>query len=296
MMQHPSQSEESIQHIRHYWIGIGYFLVACLLFTIMTLLARLASKEVSLGSILFFQNIVGLATVLPWLGKHGWRLVQTKRFGLIFFRTLVSLVAIFLSFLAVQRTSLVDTILFNNASPLWIPFVVLIWRKIPIQHRMWPGIIAGFIGILLVLQPGKEIIQIGALFALGAGVLGSINMVSLRLLSYTERNHTVMFYYFLICALICMPFLFTSWPKGNWILWGEIMAIGVSFALGQWAFVRSFHFAKASQLGPFCYSAVVYSVLLDWAFYGQIPNLLAWIGIGLICSGGVWAINLSAKP
>jgi drug/metabolite transporter (DMT)-like permease len=287
---HSAQPEESSQHSKRFWKGISYFLVAWLLFTVMTLIARPASKKVSLGTILFFQNLIGFATVLPWLGKHGWELVQTKRFGLIFFRTMVSLVAIFLSFLAVQRTSLVDTMLFNNASPLWIPFVVLIWLKIPIQHKMWPGILAGFIGIILVLQPGKGIIQIGALFAIGAGLLQSLNMVSLRLLSYTERNHTVMFYYFLICALVCAPFLFTSWPKG-WILWGEVIAIGICFTLGQWAFVRAFHFAKATQLGPFCYVAVVYSVLLDWAIYGQMPDFLGWIGISLICAGGVWTIR-----
>jgi len=200
------------------------------------------------------------------------------------------LIAILLSFLAVQRTSLVNTMLFNNASPLWLPFVVLIWRKISIQHKMWPGLFAGFIGIIFVLQPGKEIIQIGSLFAIGAGLLQSLNMVSLRLLSYTERNHTVMFYYFLIGALICMPFLFASWPKG-WILWEEVIAIGICFALGQWAFVRAFHFAKASQLGPFCYAAIVYSVLLDWVIYGQMPDFWKWIGIGLICAGGIWAIR-----
>ncbi len=292
-MNHLPQSEEYSRHLRHYWMGIGYILVAWLLFTLMTLVARLASREVSLGTILFFQNLIGLATILPWLGKHRWESLKTQRFGLIFFRTIVSQIAILLSFLAVQRTSLVDTMLFTNTSPLWIPFVILVWRKIPIQHSMWPGLLAGFIGIVFVLQPGKEIIQLGALFAIGAGFLQSVNMVSLRLLSYTERNHTVLFYYFLIGALMSAPFLLVSWPAGNWILWGEVAAAGLCFSLGQWAFVRAFHFAKASQLGPFCYAAVVYSVLLDWVFYGQMPDLLGWIGISLICAGGIWSIRFA---
>ena len=64
--------------------------------------------------------------------------------------------------------------------------------------------------------------------------------------------------------------------------------------LGQWTFVRAFHHAKASELGPFCYAAVVYAVLIDWALYKQMPALLVWIGVALVCAGGIWAIRFSS--
>lgn len=276
--------------------GITYILIAWLLFTLMTIGTRFASKTVPISTIILFQNLIGLITVLPWLKKHGWGLLHTERFGLILFRSLVSLIAIWFSFLAVQRISLVNTMLFNNASPLWIPFVVLLWLKLPIRHIIWPGLIGGFLGIILILKPGAEVIQSGTLFALGAGLLQSVNMVSLRKLSFTERNHTVLFYYFLICSVICLPLSIFEWTTPSPVVWGEILAISVLFALGQWAFVRAFHHAKASQLGPFCYIAVVYSVLIDWMLYGQIPDLLAWIGIGLVCAGGIWAIKTAESP
>ena len=278
---------------RSHTAGVVYILIAWLFFTLMTIVTRFASKTAPLGTILLFQNLIGLATVLPWLQKHGWELIRTQRFGFILFRSLVSLTAIWLSFLAVQRISLVNTMLFNNASPLWIPFVVLIWLKIPIKHILWPGLIAGFVGILLILKPGKEVIHLGTLFALGAGILQSVNMVSLRQLSFTARNHTVLFYYFLICSLVTFPFSLLEWTALSPVVWGEIFAIGMCLALGQWAFVRAFHHAKAAQLGPFCYSAVVYSALIDWALYGLIPDFWAWIGIVLVCAGGIWAIRMN---
>lgn len=231
--------------------------------------------------------------MLPWLGKHGWTLLRTDRPGLLLFRSLISLLAVYLGYLAVQRTSLVDTMLLNNTSPLWIPFVIWIWLKTPINHSLWPGLISGFIGIVLILQPGKEILQIGVLFALGAGVFQSMNMVSLRVLSYTERNHTVMFYYFLITSIVCLPLSIYEWVQPTWVVWIEILAVGLCFVLGQWAFVRAFHHAKASQLGPFCYSAVVYSILIEWILYNQAPGWVAWIGIALVCAGGIWAIRFS---
>jgi drug/metabolite transporter (DMT)-like permease len=278
---------------RSHAAGIVYILIAWLLFTLMTIITRFASKEVPLFTILLFQNLIGLATLLPWLKKQGWRLLQTERFGLIFFRSIISLMAVWFGFLAVQRISLLNTMLFNNTSPLWIPFVIYFWQKIPIKHILWPGIIGGFLGVILILKPGSNLIQAGTFFAIGAGLLQSINMVSIRQLSYSERNHTILFYYFLICSVICFPISLMHWTTPSLVVWGEIFVIGILFALGQWAFVRAFHHAKASQLGPFCYSAVVYSVLIDWMLYAQIPDLWAWIGIGLICAGGVWSIKTS---
>ena len=279
---------------RRHKIGIVYILAAWAFFTLMTIVARIASQRISLATILFFQNLIGLVTVLPWINKHGWSLLRTQRLGLLSFRSVVSLVAVAFSFLAVQRISLVDTMLLTTTSPLWITFVIWIWRKIPINHILWPGLIAGFLGIVLILRPGKEILQLGAFFGLGAGILQSLNMVSLRVLSYTERNHSVMFYYFLICTVICFPVSIYQWVNPSLEEWIEIFTVGLLFSLGQWTFVRAFHHAKASQLGPFCYAAVVYSVLVDWGLYRQIPDLFAWIGIGLVCAGGIWAIRLAS--
>jgi drug/metabolite transporter (DMT)-like permease len=196
-------------------------------------------------------------------------------------------------FLAVQKTSLVNTMLLNNAAPLWIPFVILIWRKTPINHALWPGVLAGFVGVICILRPGSGLFNIGALYALAAGILLSINMVTQRVLSYTERNHTVLFYYFLINILICLPWSLSEWVAPTSEGWIELLGIGVLTALGQWANFRAFHFGKASQLGPFVYSAVIYAILLDWAIYGQVPHWLSWLGIALVCAGGVWTIRAS---
>jgi len=282
--------QKSHQHA----VGIGYMLIAWLLFTLMTIGTRFATKTVSIPTVLLFQNLIGLMTFLPWIKKHGWGLFQTKRFGLILFRSLISLISIWFSFTAVQKISLVNTMLFVNSSPLWIPFVVWIWLKIPMRHILWPGLIGGFLGIILILKPAAAVIQPGTLFALASGVLLSINMVSLRQLSHTEKEQTVLFYYFFICSLVCLPFTLLEWTAPTALVWGEIIAIGVCLALGQWAFVKAFHYAPASQLGPFCYAAVVYSVLIDWMLYGQTPDFLAWIGIGLVCAGGIWAIKCRA--
>lgn len=284
-----------LEHHRSHKAGIVYILAAWGFFTLLTLFARFASARIPLATILLVQNAMGLISLLPWLKSHGFGLMWTENFGLILFRSLVSLVAILLSFVAVREISLVNTMLLTTTSPLWIPFIVRIWKKTPMNHLLWPGLICGFLGIILILRPGKEIYQLGAFLALGAGILQGVNMVSLRVLSHSVRNHTVMFYYFLICTVVCLPFSIYSWVQPTKIDWMEMIAIGLCLTLGQWAFVRAFHHAPASRLGFFCYSAVVYSVLLDWALYQQVPDWLAWLGILLVSLGGIWTIRISNR-
>lgn len=249
--------------------------------------------------ILMFQGFIGWILVLPWLYAHGWGTIRTERFGLLFFRSFVGGVIGFgLVFLAVQKISLVNAMLLNSAGPIFVPLVLRIWRKVPINHLLWPGVIGGFIGIALILQPTKSIINPGAFFALAAGIIMSFSIVTNRLLSYTERNHTVMFYYFGITAITCLPVSLYQWVWPSFWDWCGIIAIGILTMAMQWFNFRSYHFAKASVLGPFVYSSVVYSVIIDWAIYGAIPNLIAWIGIALVCAGGIWTIlfNPPAPP
>lgn len=272
-------------------IGISYILLAMLFLAILSLISRYTSKNVPLSTILMFQGFIGWALVLPWLYTHGWETLKTKRFGLIFFRSFIGGVGGFaLIFLAVQKISLVNTMLLSSAGPLFVPLVFRIWRKVPINHFLWPGVLGGFIGIALILQPTATIVNPGAFFALAAGILLSFNIVSNRLLSYTERNHTVMFYYFGITALTCFPLSLYQWIWPSFWDWWGIITIGIFTAVMQWFNFRAYHFAKASVLGPFIYSAVVYSAILDWAIYGEIPNFIAWIGIALVCAGGIWTI------
>lgn len=286
------------EHAPYYHLkwGIFYILLAWLAFTLMATIARIATATVSTYTVIFFQNFISWLAILPWVWKHGISSLKTSRFGLIFVRSVVGTFIFAFLFLAVERISLVDAILLNNSSPIFIPFVVWIWLKTPINHKLWVGIIAGFLGIIFILKPGKQIFDPGALYGLAAAIAASIAMISVRLLSFTEKHHTVLFYYFLIGSLMLLPFTLYVWKPLNRIEWGEMLLIGLLSTFGQWFFIRAFHHAKPTQIGPFCYAAVVYSGLIEWAFWGKVPDLFSWIGVLLVVLGGIWTIRFSQPP
>lgn len=288
----------SHQHHPYYHLkwGVFFILLAWFVFTLMATVSRVLTTHVSVTVAIFFQNFISLIFFIPWIFIHGISSLKTKRFGLIFVRSLSGLLGFSCLFLAVQRISLVDAMLLNNTAPLIIPFTVFFWLKKTINHKLWPGIIIGFIGIICILKPGKGFISPGALLAIAAAICLNVGMISVRLLSFTERHHTVLFYYFCIASFFSLPLAIMHWIPLNGVEWLMAISIGILSAVGQWSFMRAFHHAKPTVLGPFCYMSVVYSGLIEWAIWGKVPNLLAWVGILMVCAGGIWTIYFSAPP
>ncbi|MES2274213.1 MAG: DMT family transporter [Chlamydiota bacterium] len=278
-------------HLRR---GVALILLAWVFFTVMSPLVRQVSEHLPITAILCMQGIVGALCVMPWMVKHGKESFKTKSWGLILVRTGAGLLVYTFLLLAILHTSLVDAYLLSNATPLLLPMIVWIWRRTPIEHILWPGIFVGFIGILLILKPGAEILNIGALYGVGAALFGAIAMVALRLLSYTTRSHTVLFYYFLLSALVTFPLVIWSGKFPSGVDWIKLLSIACLATVAQVTMIRAFHHAKPTVLGPFNYAAVVYAGVLDWILYGTQPDLFAWIGIVLICCGGIWSIRFSS--
>lgn len=285
--------EEEYHHYRHVKWGIFLILVAWLFLTLSIACSRMVTKTVPVLTVLFFQNIIALISISPWLYAHGMQSLKTKRPGLILFRALIGTTGFALLFLAVKYTSLVDAMVLNNTGPLFLPFVLLIWLKKPINHKLWAGIIIGFIGVICILKPSSEVMNLGAIYGLITGLCLAILMVTARLLSHTEKPHAVNFYYFLIASLCTLPFTIYLWRSLTANEWLILLFLGIFFAFGQMAWLKAFQYAKASVLSPFTYVAIIYSTFLEWILWKNIPDLFAWLGILLIIAGGLWNLKYS---
>lgn len=284
-----SKSRTPAYHLK---CGVAYMLFASFCFTSITALSQVATKEVSIATVIFFQHFIAWFSILPWFYKHGFSLLRLKNKGLFMIRC-IGVVAFGFVFLAAKSISLVDAILLNNASPFIIPIVSWIWLKVPINHKIWIGITAGFIGVVLILRPSHHIANYGAIFALLSATINAFVMIALRLLSVSERSHTVLFYYFLTASSFVFPLMWFNWTPPSLRTWIILGMIGVFSSLGQWGFIRAFYHAKPTQLSSFVYAGVVYAAIFDWAFYRIIPDFLTFIGMILVCLGGIWSIRFS---
>ncbi len=273
--------------------GIAAVLIAWFFFTIAIAISRKAGEVASVPTILLFQNSISFIVILVWMivKKKGKRSLYLSKPGVITIRSLAGYISFAFIFLAVERTSLINVVLLSNSAPLFIPFIIWAWKKVKISPRLWLGIIIGFIGIVVILKPTHNIINLGALFGLGSALCLSISMIAQRRLVKTERTVTVLFYYFLISIVLSIPFAIETWVPLNLSTVGFLIVLGLCSVVGQIIFFRGFKYEKPSFLSSFNYSSVVYGAIIEWVFWDRFPGWSCILGILIVCTGGIITIR-----
>ena len=249
------------------------------------------AADVPTGIVVLFQNGISLLLLLPWALRHGFGELKTTRLPLHIVRALSGLLSQALFFLAVKDMALVDAVLLVNAAPLFIPFVALVWMRTRITVIVAAGLVIGFVGVLLILKPNAALLQNpAALIAVAAALCSAIALVSVNRLSATDKPDAILFYYFLISTIASAPFAAFTWSTPAGIQWGYLAAIGIFMAVAQLLIILAYQRATAERLAPFNYSVVVFSGLIGWLVWGNVPDLPALIGILLVIAGGIISI------
>ena len=276
--------------------GIVFVLLAWFSFTSMYMISKLIEPDTSVPTILFFRNVMGLVIIAPWIIK-GWpKSIKIKNWKIILLRSVVGMLNLLFILLAVQKISLVNTTLLNNAAPFLVPFILWFWLKVPINHKLWPAIVLGFIGIALILQPNMSILNIGSLYGILSAFFLAINLITIRITAKTEQFKNYLLYYFMIGILLIAPFAFFNWKIDNALTLIGLLSLGLFSMVGQFFFFLALQHAKASQLAPFCYSAVIFAGFYEWAIWSVVPKPLAFLGMFIIVGAGVWIVLVSKPP
>jgi len=271
-------------------VGSLLIVLAFLCVAVMSAFGKEAAS-VPTAVVVLFQSGISLLLLLPWALRHGVGELRTTRLPLHVVRALSGLLSQALFFLAVKDMALVDAVLLVNAAPLFIPFVALVWMRTPITLIVAAGLVVGFIGVLLILKPSPALLQTpAALLAVAAALCSAIALVSVNRLSSTDKPDAILFYYFLISTIASAPFAAYAWKMPTGLEWGYLAGIGIFMAAAQLLIILAYQRATAERLAPFNYSVVVFSGLIGWLVWGNVPDLPALIGILLVIAGGIISI------
>lgn len=276
--------------------AIGFTLLGWLSLSTMYLLSKLIQGKTTLPTMLLFRSLPGFFLVLPWIVRHAPKSFQVNKKALVFSRALLGLINVFFIFIAVSKISIVNTTLLNNSAPFFVPFLVYFVLKKPVNSRVWPAILFGFIGIALVLKPDARIFNVGALYGLLSGICMAILILTMRLTTKTESLPTLMFYFFSTGIVITLPFAIADWKVADDATLLALIGIGLASAFAQALLFCGLKYGKAHQLAPLAYTTVFFSGLYEWLIWGITPTMLAYIGAFLIILSGGWIVWIGRKP
>ena len=268
-------------------LGAVLMVLGALVFTAMNTIVKLIGHEVSISTIVFARFALSLVAILPWVlldRSFQWRLNDPVK---LFVRVIAALMALVTLFYVVNYLPLTDASLLISTSPLFVPIItgVLLHTRTP--KRVWLSILVGFIGVLLVLHPGKELLSVHALIGLSAGVFSAIALVMVRVLTKTNSVKHLLFYYFFISTIFSGVVTVFDWNPLSMHLLLLLLAIGVLGVLYQVFLTIAFRIAPVRLMSPLMFSTVLFGGVADWYFWQHAPDLPTIIGFVVITLGAI---------
>jgi len=255
-------------------------------FVLMGMAMKTIGERLPLFEVVFIRSVVTFVSIAILCRAKGVPIFGQRHLAL-FLRGFVGFLSLSLGFFALTRIPIATTTALWKTSALFAAFLS---RLLPHERttRGEAALIAlGFLGVLLVLQPGSGALHPAAFAALGAGLAVGVVAHLIRTLGAHEHPYTIVAafsFYSALCAVIASSGVMTPPPASTWI---PLLTIGISGTIGQLAFTHAFRFGSAPVIQSFAYSEVIYALLAGWLWWGEWPNAVATLGTTIIVLSGV---------
>ena len=273
-------------------------------FTVAAALVKFAAPHVPLSEIVLFRSLVAALCLLPLLrGQGGLAALRTRRPVGHVLRLAAGLAGMYGSFYGYAMLPLATVTALGFSMPIFLALLSfpLLGERIRPGRALAVG--AGLVGVLIVMRPWQAGAQRGADLLLGpsavvmAGVAcWALAMISIRRMGQAgERNVTIVLLFSLgssvVAGLLCVPVWVT--PDGSTLL--ALLGIGAVSALAQILMTEGYRSGEATMLAPFEYGAILYTVLMGWLIWAEVPDGWEFAGIGVLVASGLLSWRLESR-
>lgn len=277
-------------------LGMLYAFGQSVCFSLLSLCVKVASTEHSTVEALFYRNFISFLIIAAILLVQGHLShVLGANLKLQTARAFIGSVSMYVTFLAFETLPLSEAQALLFAAPI---FVVLLSYPV-LKEKVGPyrsgAAIAGFLGILLIVQPGAISSGIGAFYAITAAFGHACVILLLRHIGKSEEALVTVFYFSGLGTLMVLPFLPFSWSMPSVEMMGVFTALGILAAVLQIFLTKSYKLAPAAALAPVTYLNLLWSLGFDFFLWGYIPGVWVFAGAFIVMASNFVIIYREAN-
>ena len=266
---------------------IFYNLLAWAILPFMDTIAKYLSSELSFFQITWARYFFTVLFTLPFMFFFFRKnLTWSTQPKLQIFRGLTLLFANILFFYSISIISMAKALTLAFVAPLITTALSPIFLDEKVGFRRWSAVIIGFVGSLIVIQPGFIEFNLASISALGTGFFYGIYLVITRKLHSSDSPLLTLLLTGVVGAVLASFFVPVVWINPTFNQWSLLALMGIFACLGHLFLILSLKYADASKLAPFGYFEIVTNVILGYYFFGDFPHYWTWVGLAtIVCSG-----------
>ncbi|MEX2319123.1 MAG: DMT family transporter [Bauldia sp.] len=284
----PISAEEAAQRLR----GIALICLAMILFSLLDTSAKFASAYVPTLEVVWaryaFSVVFAVVFLRSWARPADY---LTRRPFMQTLRAVFLLGSTVLNFLAIRYLQLAETAAITFAAPLLVTALSgPILGEWP-GPRRWAGVVVGFVGVLIIVQPEPGAFQPAALYSVAAAFCYAGYALTTRTLSATETPAGMLVYGSLLAVVVLTPALpAVGEVPPDWLVAAALVATGLLGAIGHFCLIHANRLAPAPVLAPFQYTQILWMPLLGYLVFTDIPGMSTLIGAAVVVASGLYIL------
>ena len=263
-------------------LGFLYMFMSICAFSLMDIIVKW-SVDYPIGQVLFFRGFFGIIFyffIIPKERLHNF--YQTKRAGLHFLRCVSGLIALVSIFIALRKLPLATVVSISFAAPIFTTIfsIFLLSEKVGIFR--WLAVLIGFIGILIITEPGISELNIYYIFPIIFCLGLSYVAITIRQLSSTEPVWLISFYFSLSIMILSFFTIPQGWmmPSFNHLI--LLSFVGIFGGVANLWLSQSYKYSEVSLVTPLKYLALVFAIFFGYLIWDEIPTIKTLFGAFLV--------------
>jgi drug/metabolite transporter (DMT)-like permease len=278
----------------------GIFLMCAAVFC-FTLIDSSAKWLAAVGFIpiqITFVRYLGhfLSSLFIFFPQQGRKIFQSRCPYIQTMRAVILMVGTFSNFVALKYLPLNVTVAIFFAAPLVVSIlsILILGERVPLKQFF--AVLVGFVGVVIIIQPGSIGFQFEMLYSLIALLCASLYFILTRMVAKVDENPVSQIYSSGIPTVLLFPFVLNMWEwPSSWLNIFAMVLMGLAATFGHSFTTIAHSWAKASSLAPVIYVQLIFMTAISWLVFNHLPTLNTAIGTVVIIFTGLYLIRLEQK-
>jgi drug/metabolite transporter (DMT)-like permease len=275
--------------------AITLMLVSALAFSIMGAMVKL-SGDIPLFEKVFYRNLVSLIMAYIMIKNK-----KTSFFGkkenqkYLLSRSLLGLMGVILSFYALNNLVLSDASMLNKISPFFVTLFAAFFLKEKLSKIQIPVLIIVFTGALFIIKPQFNLSVLPSLSGFISAMCAGAAYTLIRFLREREKAPTIVFYFSFVSIIVMFPLMMMNYQKPTIIQFIYLICVGVFAGIGQLCLTNAYKYAPAAEVSIYDYTSIVFSAIIGFIVWSELPDYLSAIGTVIIISAAIFTYIYNRK-
>ncbi|MGL5356011.1 MAG: DMT family transporter [Cetobacterium sp.] len=278
--------------------GTIWMCISALGMALMGATVKLIGSDISTFEKLFFRNLIGVGILLFNIRGKNINILGSSNKSRLFmtFRCVAGLTGAVLYFYCINKLYLADSSLLNKLSPFFVTIFATIFLKEKLERHQMPILAVVLFGALLVIKPKFSFEMLPALAGFLSAVFAGVAYTLVRYLRTMEEPSTLVLWFsaFSMVGMI-PPMIIQGFIMPNKVQMLYLILTGIFATVGQIGLAYAYKYARASDVSIYQYLSIIFSAVIGFMFWKEIPDFYSLIGGLIIIGAALFNYNLSKR-